>query len=117
MSTPGLLYLGRQGGSKLELPGPSCQSLDERADTQNLVTALTRGGQGHGRLFKPHIIVSGWSKQSQPCLSSLQPREKHLMVVGALEAAPGGKTGFLGLHPRAIQLQYLLEEGVPEALT
>lgn len=64
----------------------------------------------------PHITTSSWSKLSQPCLGSLQPRGKHLRAVTAMEAAPGGKMGFLGVHPRAIQLQQLVEEGVPEAL-
>lgn len=56
---------GEARESKLELPGPCCQSLDDRADTQNTVTVLRRG-QGHGKIFKSHITTSGWFKPSQP---------------------------------------------------
>lgn len=93
-----------EGESKLEQPGPSCQSsLNQRANTRNTVAALSRGGLGHEKT----------SKKSQPCHSSLHPRGNHLVVVPASEAAHGDETGFLGDPPRAVQLQQLIVEGCP----
>lgn len=107
-----------EGESQLDQLGPSCQSsLHQSADTQNMVAALGRGGLGHDKkIFKSRITTSICFKQSQPCCSSLHPRGMCLVVVLACEAACSEETGFLGDHPGAVQLQWLIGEGVPEAL-